>query len=100
VVFYLEKRLRLSQDQRDRLAALIVAESRPLRRYGDSDFSAILFQASQLPEAKLRPIFDHDQWLLLVGQFQDVKRRERDLVAERYLPVNQTEGGQPRVEGG
>jgi hypothetical protein len=91
-VSFLEKRLRLSQDQRDRFAALIVAESHPLRRYGESDFSAILFQASQLPEGKIRPIFDEDQWLLLAGQFQDVKRMERDLIADGYLPENQPEG--------
>jgi hypothetical protein len=95
-VSFLEHRLRLSQDQRDRFAALIVAETHPLRRYGESDFSAILFQASQLPEGKLRPIFDEDQWLLLAGQFQDVKRLERDLVAEGYLPENQPEGTESR----
>jgi hypothetical protein len=91
-VSFLEQRLRLSRDQCERITTLIVAESQPLRRYGESDFSAILFQASQLPEGKLRPIFDEDQWLLLAGQFQDVKRLERDLVAEGYLPENQPEG--------
>ncbi|SRR5579883_2554871 len=91
-VSFLEKRLRLRQDQRDRFAALILAESRPLRRYGDYDFYAIVYQASQLPEGKLKPIFDEDQWRLLTGQFQDVQRMERELVAECCLPDNPPEG--------
>jgi hypothetical protein len=86
---YLEQRLRLSREQRDRFVDLIVAESRPLRRYGPGDFSAILFQASRLPEGKLRPIFHDDQWLLLLGQFQGIQQMERILVAEGYLPESQ-----------
>jgi hypothetical protein len=87
-VWFLGQRLRLSQDQRERFVALIVAESRPLRRYGPGDFSAILVQASRLPEAKLRPILDETQWLLLGRQFQEVQGMERILVAEGYLPDN------------
>ena len=48
------------------VAALLLRETRPPRRFGNApDVALVLFQASRLPEAKLRPIFDYAQWRIV-----------------------------------
>ncbi len=78
--------LQLSDDQRRRLVTRIVEQTRPLRRYGQYDFQAVLIQASRLPESTLKPIFDDRQWRRLLAGFQEVKQLENEIIAGGYLP--------------
>ncbi len=78
--------LQLSDDQRRRFATRIVQETRPLRRYGQHDFEAVLIQASRLPENSLKPIFDEVQWRRLLLVFGEVRRFESAVVIGGYLP--------------
>ena len=75
-------RLRLSDEQRRRFVDAIVEGTRPLEKYGKYDFLALLFQASRLPEAKLKPIFDEAQWRLLRQEFDFVRRQEKFLAQQ------------------
>jgi hypothetical protein len=79
----------LSKEQHRRFVAVIVEETRPLKRYGELDDAAVMWQASRLPVAKLKPIFDDDQWRLLGERFVRAKMLEKTLVAQGYLDMKE-----------
>jgi hypothetical protein len=86
VAFSLDVGPGFGAEQRARLARIILSETRPLRRYdGAYDFQAILYQASRIPEARLRPIFDHAQWRVLRLHFDEAKKQGEFLVANGYV---------------
>jgi hypothetical protein len=86
VAFSLDVGTPMSSETRTRLATMIMSQTRPLRRYdGAYDFQAILYQASRIPEAKLRPIFDDAQWRVLQLHFDDAKKQGEFLVAHGYV---------------
>jgi hypothetical protein len=62
----LRTNLGLTETQGDRLEQLFGQETRPPRRFGAApDIAAVLFQASRIPEDRIRPIFDDDQWRIM-----------------------------------
>ena len=81
----LDKRLKLDVNQHRRLVTLIVRETLPLRRYGDFDYDAIMFQLSRLPQEKLRSALDEAQCRELGLRFDQARRMESILVSEGYL---------------
>ena len=76
--------LGLSQEEYRRFVALIVEETPPLKRYGDHDAQAVMFQASKLPEPKLKLIFDDAGLRELRKKFREVRPYERILLAQGY----------------
>jgi hypothetical protein len=78
--------LRLSSEQDRRFEDLLLKETRPPPQYGRYDDYGVLFQLSKLDTAKLRPIFDDDQWGKLTGQFARAAKLERILRVGGYLP--------------
>ncbi len=84
VLFPLSRELRLSREQHRRLLDVIAKETRPLEKYGELDEDAILLQASRLPEAQLKPIFDDAQWRRLSERFERARRMENVLVERGY----------------
>ncbi len=84
VLFPLDNELGLSREQHRRLLDVIAKETHPLKKYGELDDDAILLQASRLPEAKLRPIFDAAQWRRLGDHFDRARRMENILVERGY----------------
>jgi hypothetical protein len=86
VVSLKDRSLGLSDEQHRQLVDVIVEETIPLKRYGQYDAYAVMYQASRLPEAKLRRILDDVQWQRLRNQFQQVRRFEGVLISEGYLP--------------
>ncbi len=52
----------------------------------------ILLQAAKLPAAKLRPIFNDDQWRLLGRQLNEAKGMERFLSQNGFLPDDKSSG--------
>ncbi len=88
-------RLQFSDEQRRRFVDAIVEETRPLEKYGKYDFLALLFQVSRLPEAKLKPIFDEAQWRLLRHELNQVRRQEKFLAQQGYLPARQADVRRP-----
>jgi hypothetical protein len=60
---WLQTNLVLSDRQSERLARLLVKETRPPRKFGNAtDIPLVLFQVASLPEETIRPIFDEGQW--------------------------------------
>lgn len=77
----------LTADQRHRLAAVLVEETRPPKKFGRYDYQVVILQASKLPEARLRPIFPDDaQWRKVRRQMDQVKGLELYLRNNGFLP--------------
>ena len=64
VVAMLDEGLAISGRQREQLVRVLVESTRPPRQSGPNDFYVVVVQAAKLPEAKLKPIFDDQQWRL------------------------------------
>ena len=62
VALTLQKNLSLSDGQRVRLLSVLLEETRPPQRFGPSDYYGIMYQASRIPETRLRPIFAEAEW--------------------------------------
>jgi hypothetical protein len=92
----------LSVLQTDELSRLILAETRPPRRFGRSDYALVMFQASTLSESKLEPIFLEDQWKVLKAHFKSWSDAEQFLKSEGFVfddtPVSP--GARSRADGG
>jgi hypothetical protein len=58
----------MNNKQCEELSRLILTETQPPRRFGQSDYAFVMFQASRLPETKLREIVDDEHWKTLSGQ--------------------------------
>jgi hypothetical protein len=84
----LQKSLSLSDDQSFRLLIVLVEETPPPQHFGEYDYYVVMYQASRLPESRLRPIFDDTQWNAMRQEFDEVKLRERTLKEQGYLPLD------------
>jgi hypothetical protein len=92
-VVHLDKVLGFSDDQRRRLTELILSDTDPPERFGQSDYWYLMFQMSRLPEAKIKPIFDNPQWRLLSRQFAQARGMEQWLRQNGLLPDHNRDGG-------
>jgi hypothetical protein len=81
----LNGRLGLSTDQRRGFVDLVVDETLPLKRYGNFDYDAIMFQVSRLPRERLRRVLDERQCRELNLRFDQARRMQSILVSEGYL---------------
>jgi hypothetical protein len=62
----LQNNLGMNEVQGTKLAELLLRETRPPRKFGNApDIALVLFQASRIPEARIRPIFDDAQWRIM-----------------------------------
>jgi hypothetical protein len=86
------KLLGFNHDQRRRFAELIVNDTVPPLRFGQSDFWYLMLQVSKLPEAKVKPIFDDEQWRLLSRHFAQARGMEQWLRTSRVLGDAKREG--------
>jgi hypothetical protein len=75
-VVQLNKSLGLSDDQRQRLAELLVDETRPPKKYGKGVNWFVLNQASSIPESRIKPIFNDIQWRIFSRQLVQAKRMQ------------------------
>jgi len=92
-VVHLDKALGFSDDQRRRITEMILSDTEPPLKFGQSDYMYLMFQISKLPEAKTRPIFDDPQWRLLTRQFGQARGMERWLKTNGILQDEKKEGG-------
>jgi hypothetical protein len=87
MVSLLDSALGLKAEQHRRFVTLIVEETPPLKRYGNFDYDALMWQASRLPRDKIKPIFDDAQLTKLLVRFGQARRMESILFGEGYLPA-------------
>jgi hypothetical protein len=87
VCLTLQKNLALGEGERVRLLAVLLEETRPPRAFGRWDHYGIMYQASYIPEDKLRPIFLRpSDWRSLRTQFDEARRQESMLRESGALP--------------
>ena len=91
----LELTMKLSAHQRRQLERVLIEETRAPEAFGSYDYYGLIFQASRIPEAKLKPIFDDDQWQALTAQFQEASRMEKTLKDGGFIPLDEKPITQP-----
>jgi hypothetical protein len=96
----LELTLQMTANQRRRLEKVLIEETRAPETFGSYDYYGLIFQAAKIPEAKLKPIFDDDQWQALAQQFQKVKSMGKLLKDGGYLPEDQAEAENSTADDG
>ena len=75
-----------SPEQRQHLEEVVLAETRPPRKFPDSqDLDLVLFQISRVSERKLKPIFDDLQWRLLVEALSEARKVGPFLIQGGYV---------------
>jgi hypothetical protein len=80
-VAMLDNTLPLRDDQRLKLAELLLDESKPPKRSLNSnyDYYFVMIQMARIPPDKLRPLFDDAQWRIISRLLEQMKAREPQL---------------------
>jgi len=86
VLGMVQRRVGLSRDQSFRLHVALLEETRPPRNSGPWDYFGIMYQASRIPERKLRPIFEPSEWRAIRKEFDEARGMEARLRDSGYLP--------------
>jgi hypothetical protein len=97
-VAFLDNAVGFKADQRKKLAELLLAETKPPKRYGQYDYYVVMWQAAKLPEDKLKSLFDNTQWKLLTRQLTQVQGMGQFLKQNGYLDDISDEELKPRAE--
>jgi hypothetical protein len=100
VVRSIDTWLQLSPDQHRKFEDLLLAETRPPRKWGEYDYYGLMCQAAKLSEKKLKPIFNDDQWGKLQKQLAEALRIEKMLRTEGFLPDESSTAAAPPVVSG
>jgi hypothetical protein len=99
VINGLQKQLGLSGDQRQKLIAIVMAETRPLKRYADRDSYAVLAQMASMPDRAIAAILDTTQLGKLKELFAFAKAQWSNLVDEGYLDTELTGEEETEIRG-
>jgi hypothetical protein len=82
----LQSTVPMTVEQGEQLEKLLVAETKPPKKFSQLDPQVVLFQAANLPEAKFKDIFDDGQMKSLQQVFQQFKGFEPMLKQQDVLP--------------
>jgi hypothetical protein len=77
----------LRKEQREKLITLMTQETKPSPHPGPYDTQVILVQLSRLPEERLKPLFDEDQWPIVSQQLAGYQQQEPMLKQAGLMPV-------------
>ena len=75
-VAVLDQAVGFSFEQRPEARRAARGRDRTPRRFGQYDYQVVMLRAAQLPEEKLKPLFDDVQWQLLGRRFAQAKAME------------------------
>jgi hypothetical protein len=81
----LEGVLKLKKEQSRQFETLLIKETRPPRKFGQSAYAFVMFQASKLPEATLKSIFDDSQWRWFSAQLASWSATEDLLKTDGFI---------------
>jgi len=76
-VAMLDNGLPLHDEQRRKLVELLVADTKPPKRFGQYDYYVVLIQMAKLPEGKVKPLFDAAQWRAVQQQLNNTRGMEQ-----------------------
>jgi hypothetical protein len=102
MVFMIDDVTGLRDEQRQKLVALLLEETRPPRQFGQYDSYYIMYQISNVPEEKLKAILDEAQQRALLGPLHHVQGLEQSLENQGVLPPPREERlkAQPALKAG
>jgi hypothetical protein len=86
LVVKIDEALTLRTAQRRQLEKALLEETRPPAQFGVYDDYVMLWQASKIPEDKLKPVFDDRQWRVLTRHFEKARGLEPLLKSNGLLP--------------
>ena len=69
-------------EQRRKLVELIMSETQTPTRFGQYDYYLVMYQAGQIAETKLKPLFEDRQWALLNRQLN-----QNEVGMEQFLRI-------------
>jgi hypothetical protein len=78
--------LGLTDGQRRRLETVVLEETRVPDNLATYDYAIVMYQASLIPEARIRPVFDEVQWRVISRELASFKDQERWLRAGGLIP--------------
>jgi hypothetical protein len=81
-----EQTVPLRDAQRRDLITLLISQTKPLRKSSQYDSYLLLFQLSQIPQEKLKPLFDARQWKVIEWNLTQAKNVVRSLKQSGQLP--------------
>jgi hypothetical protein len=81
----LTRSLGLVDDQRRRLESLLLDETHPPIKFDSFDYWIVMYEASRIPEARIRPIFDDVQWWVVTQELNAARQWERHLERGGFL---------------
>jgi hypothetical protein len=79
--------LGLTDGQRRRLEAVLLEETRVPENLATYDYAIVMYQASLIPESRIRPVFDEVQWRVMSRELASFKDQERWLRAGGLIPA-------------
>ena len=82
----LDQTVGFRDEQRRKLVELIMSETQTPTRFGQYDYYLVMYQAGQIAEAKLKPLFEDRQWALLNRQLNQMRGMEQFLRIQGLLP--------------
>jgi hypothetical protein len=88
-----------SDDQRQRFEKLLIEETRAPKKFHPHEYNVLMYLASRIPEAKIKPIFDELQWRLLRPQLMQAKNLENWLKNGGFVPGERHSQVGPAVLG-
>jgi len=86
VVAQLDQTVGFRDEQRRKLVELIMSETQTPTRFGQYDYYLVMYQAGQIAEAKLKPLFEDRQWALLNRQLNQMRGMQQFLQNQGLLP--------------
>jgi hypothetical protein len=86
-VVMIARSLGLTDDQRRRLEAVLLEETRVPENLATYDYAIVMYQASLIPESRIRPVFDEVQWRVMSRELASFKDQERWLRAGGLIPA-------------
>src|SRR5208283_5075319 len=100
-VAQLDQTVGFRDEQRRRLVELILSETQPPTRFGQYDYYLVMYQAGQIAEAKLKPLFEDRQWALLNRQLNQMRGMQQFLQDQGLLhPLKVVHPPRRRAEAG
>jgi len=99
VVAQLDQTVGFRDEQRRKLVELILIETQPPTRFGQYDYYLVMYQAGQIAEAKLKPLFEDRQWALLNRQLMQMRGMRQFLQNQGLLPPLKVVHPQPPRAG-
>ncbi len=97
-VAMLDNGLPLHDEQRRKLVALLVEETKPPKRFGQYDYYVVMIQMAKLPESKVKPLFDAVQWKAVQQQLNGMRRMEPWLKQNGVFGDNAEDDAEPKPQ--